>query len=127
MIRALLLLAFLCGAEAAAAQPRAQEPDIAYGAYQRGLFMTAFLEATKRAPNDPKAMALLGELYANGLGVPRNDGEAARWFQLASQRGDREATFAIAMFYFQGRGVKRDRDTAAKLLADAARQGQPAA
>ncbi|HET9689095.1 MAG TPA: sel1 repeat family protein, partial [Pseudolabrys sp.] len=42
--------------------------DIAYGAYQRGLYITAFNEATKRAQqNDAAAMVLLGEMYAQGL------------------------------------------------------------
>src|SRR5262245_43986544 len=40
--------------------------DLAFGAYQRGYFLTAFREATKRATenNDAKAMTLLGELYS---------------------------------------------------------------
>ena len=48
--------------------------------------------------NDPKAMTLLGELYADGLGVPNDDKKAAEWYKLAAARGDREAVFALAMF-----------------------------
>jgi hypothetical protein len=46
---------------------RAAEPDLAFGAFQRGYFITAFAEATKRveANGDPKAMTLLAEIYAN--------------------------------------------------------------
>jgi len=49
----------------------APDGDVAFGAYQRGLYLTALIEAQKRMEqnNDPKAMTLLGELYANGLGV----------------------------------------------------------
>ena len=37
--------------------------DVAYGAFQRGQYITAFNEASKRAPqNDASAMTLLGEL-----------------------------------------------------------------
>src|SRR3712207_5888342 len=45
--------------------------DLAFGAFQRGYYLTAFHEATKRVNDkgDPRAMTLLGELYANGLGV----------------------------------------------------------
>ena len=52
--------------------------DLAYGAYQRGYFLTAFLEATKRVDKDGdrRAMTLLGELYAQGLGVPSSDKKA---------------------------------------------------
>ncbi len=35
-------------------------------------------------------MTLLGELYANGLGVPQDDKKAAEWYKLAAARGDRE-------------------------------------
>ena len=42
--------------------------DLVYGAYQRGLYKTAFDLATTRARynGDAKAMTMLGELYANG-------------------------------------------------------------
>ena len=53
--------------------------DLAYGAFQRGFYLTAFNEATKRAQqNDPAAMTLLGELYAQGLGIGRDDSKAAQ-------------------------------------------------
>jgi len=80
------------------------EPDLAYGAFQRGRFLTAFGLATHRAEaGDMKAMTLLGELYANGLGVPQNDARADEWYRLAAARGDREAMFALAMFRLRGR------------------------
>src|SRR5205085_4816720 len=103
--------------------------DLAFGAYQRGYFLTAFHEATKNVDQrqDPKAMTLLGELYANGLGVPNNDVEAARWYSLAAERGDREAMFALAMFRIGGRGGAANREQATKLLTSAADLGHPAA
>jgi uncharacterized protein len=103
--------------------------DLAYGAYQRGYYLTAFQEATKRVNDkgDPKAMTLLAELYANGFGVPNNDDEAAKWFKLAAERGDREAMFELAMFRLGGRGGSRDSTEATRLLAEAAKLGQPAA
>jgi len=69
-----------------------RELDMAYGAFQRGYYLTAFSIATQRAEErkDIKAMALLGELYSNGLGVGRDDKKAAEWYQLAADRGDRE-------------------------------------
>ena len=119
-------------AETAPAKRPAATPgppvDLAYGAYQRGHFLTAFAEATKRAnANDPKAMALLGDLYANGYGVARDDKKALEWYQLATARGDPAGTFALAMFRLSGRGGQRDPETATKLLADASRLGHPAA
>ncbi len=106
----------------------AREPDLAYGAYQRGYFLTAFLEAMKRADKgDSRAMTLLGELYSNGLGVPLDDVKAVRWYRLAAERGDRNAMFALAIFHIARRGGLYDRAEAAKLLAAAAKLGNAAA
>ncbi|HEY1311227.1 MAG TPA: tetratricopeptide repeat protein, partial [Pseudolabrys sp.] len=94
--------------------------DLAYGAFQRGQYLTALNEATKRAQqNDPAAMTLLGEIYAQGLGVGRDDSKAAQWYKLAASNGDRDAMFALAMFNLQGRAGARDRDGAARLLMEA--------
>jgi TPR repeat protein len=103
--------------------------DLAYGAFQRGQYLTALDEASKRAQqNDPAAMTLLGELYAQGLGVGRDDSKAAQWYKLAASKGNRDAMFALAMFNLQGRAGPRDRDGAARLLTEAAKLGHaPAA
>jgi hypothetical protein len=79
-------------------EPADANVDLAYGAYQRGLFLTAFSLATRAVEErgDVKAMALLGVLYSEGFGVPRDDAKAAQWFTLAAGRGDREAMFALA-------------------------------
>src|SRR5882724_9294808 len=55
--------------------------DLVFGAYQRGQYRTAFDLATQRAQvsGDPKAMTMLGELYANGMGVQRDYAKAADW------------------------------------------------
>ena len=67
-------------APAPAAQPQQAVIDLAYGAYERGYYLTAFNEATKfAAQNDAAAMTLLGELYSQGLGVPLDDAKAALW------------------------------------------------
>ena len=107
----------------------ADDPNAAYAAFQRGFYLTAFGLATHRAEDkaDPKAMALLGELYAGGLGVPQNDVKAAEWYKLAADRGDREAMFALGMFRLKGRGGPRDREASAKWLAAAAKLGHPLA
>ena len=65
--------------------------DLVYGAYQRGQYKIAFDLATQRAQekNDPKAMTMLGELYANAMGVKHDDAKAAEWYQRAADGGDR--------------------------------------
>ena len=72
-------------------------------------------------------MTLLGELFANGLGVGADDTKAAEWYSLAATRGDPEAMFALAVFRLNGRGGPKDRDEAARLLAAAAKLGHPGA
>jgi uncharacterized protein len=114
----------------AAAAPTSPAPptpapplDAAYGAYQRGLYITAFREATKRIaddPNDAAAMTLLGELYAAGLGVAQDWSKAAEWYRLAAGRGDPNAAFALAMLKLDGKGLPRDAAEGRRLLESAA-------
>lgn len=113
----------------AAAAPAQPDSDVAYGAYQRGHYLTAFAEAKRRADatGDPKSMTLLGELYANGQGVPLDENKAAEWYKLAAGRGDRQAMFQLALFRFTGRGGPTNRDEAVKLFTAAAKLGHPAA
>ena len=102
------------------------KPDLAFGAYQRGYFVTAFKEAMKRieAKDDAAAaMTLIGELFRDGLGFRQDQAEAVRWYQLASNRGDRQATFALARAYLEGRGVKQDEGKARALFEEAAAKG----
>ena len=82
--------------------------DYAYGAYQRGYYLTALELALPRAEQgDAAAQTLIAELYARGLGVAQNAERAAGWYQLASKNGDRLATFELGMLYQAGTGVPR--------------------
>lgn len=104
--------------------------DLAYGAYQRGLYISAFQEAVKRIQanqNDPAALTLLGELYSQGLGVKRDPKEAASWYRLAAERGSPHAMAALGMMSLEGRGVPRDPKAARQWLEQAAEKGEPLA
>ena len=107
--------------------PTFDDPNVdnVYGAYQRGLYKTAFDLAMTRAQyaRDPKAMTMLGELYANALGIKRDYAKAAEWYQRAADAGDREGMFALAMMRLAGRGGATNRDQAVKLLASSAKLG----
>ena len=51
----------------------AKPADAAYGAFQRGLYKTAYNLALTRAQNgDPAAQTLVAEILSRGLGVPLN-------------------------------------------------------
>lgn len=99
-------------------------PDEAYGAYQRGLYVTAYNLALPRAKNgDPAAQTLVAELLARGLGVPVNAKEAARWYAAAAERGVPEAQFQYALMLLDGRFVPKDPKGAYALLQAAAEAG----
>src|SRR5258708_34187777 len=66
-------------------------------------------------------MTLLGELYSNGLGVPMEEVKAVKWYQLAANRGARDAMFALAIFHVSRRGGLHDRAEAARLFASPAK------
>ena len=64
----------------------------------------SILRMPRAHAGDPKAMTMLGELYANGLGVKRDYAKAAEWYKRAADGGDREGMFALAMMRLAGRG-----------------------
>jgi uncharacterized protein len=102
--------------------------DEAYGAYQRGYYLTAFDLALPRAKNgDRAAQTLLGEIYSKGLGVPEDPKAAADWYAMAAKSGDPLATFELALMYEEGRGVEKDRKRSAELFKTAADAGNPMA
>lgn len=122
------LLAVLCLA-ASAAVARA-EPDLAYGAYQRGHYLAAFREATLRLEknrDDAPAMTLLGELYNQGLGVPMSPEKAAEWYRLAAGRGDAHALAALGLMALDGRGMRKDAAQGRAWLEQAAAKNHPVA
>jgi uncharacterized protein len=111
--------------------PSGPPPDVAFGDYQRGYFLTALREALKRVGDNPKdaaAMTLIGQIYREGYAVARNEAEAARWFRIASGLGDREAAFALGMLLLNGAdGVPADRAGAKAQFEIAAAKGQAGA
>ena len=77
----LLAVALLAVAGPAAAGPR----EDAAAAYSRGDYATAFgLWRQEAEQGDGSAQALLGFMYHDGEGVPRNYVLAAMWFHLAA-------------------------------------------
>jgi uncharacterized protein len=76
----------------------APDPDPAYGAFQRGLFLTARNLALPRAEDgDAAAQTLLAEIYARGLGVAVDFDEARKWYAQAARQGVPEAQLQMAL------------------------------
>lgn len=99
-------------------------PDAAYGAFQRGYYLTALNLAKPRAENgDGAAQTLIAEIYARGLGVARDEKEAAKWYAKAAEQGIPEAQFQYALLLIDGRYVEKDEEKAYELMKAAADRG----
>ena len=110
--------------EASDAKAPADATVRAFGAFQRGYYLTAMELALPRAQlGDPAAQTLLAELFAAGLGVPRNMDDAAFWYGQAAENGDASAQFKYGVMLLEGRYVKADRAKAEELMKRAADAG----
>ncbi|MCB8839544.1 tetratricopeptide repeat protein [Aurantimonas sp. VKM B-3413] len=116
------------GPEGSADSKPASKSDLAYGAFQRGFYLTALQIATPLANlGDPAAQTLLGEIYSRGLGVAQDLKEAARWYEAAAGSGNPEAQFRFAMILLDGKVVAPDEAKARDLMKAAADKGLPLA
>lgn len=60
------------------------------------------------ADGDTEAQCNLARLYQDGLGVRRDDSQAARWYERAARRGNPVAQSELSVLYAYGRGVPVD-------------------
>lgn len=99
-------------------------PDMAYGAYQRGLYLTALHLALPRAEaGDAAAQTLAAEIYARGLGVPRNPEKAKEFYGKAAKQGVPEAEFRYALILMGNKPAGEEPDEAFELMKEAADAG----
>ena len=54
------------------------------------------------------AQVALWSMYANGLGVPQDYAESARWYRLAADQGLAQAQQGLGLLYALGDGVPQD-------------------
>ncbi len=103
--------------------------DEAYGAFQRGFFLTAMEMALPLAEGgDPAAQTLVAELFAEGFGVARNLEQARFWYSEAAEGGDRSARFKYALLLLADARTDPQRATEAReLMRQAADAGHPSA
>ncbi|MBC2886929.1 sel1 repeat family protein [Ochrobactrum sp. CM-21-5] len=102
--------------------------DEAFGAFQRGLYLTAFNLAKPQAEKgDAASQTLIAEIYARGMGVPADQKKAAEWYGKAADQGVTEAQFRYAALLLQGTYVAKDPVKAEELMKKAAEGGNPMA
>lgn len=102
--------------------------DEAYGAYQRGYYVTALDIALRRASNgDAAAQTLVAEMMTKGLGIKRDATTAAFWYGKGAEGGDPSAMFQYALFLMSGRYVQADKAKADEYMRKAAEAGNSSA
>ena len=120
LVASTLLALILLGAAAAAAQTL----DDAVEAFKRG-DPAAAIETLRVLVEQGSAEAQfsLGVMYAEGRGVPQDDGKAVQWFRPAADQGHAEAQVWLGHMYEEGRGVPQDDGEAVRWFRLAAEQG----
>ena len=74
---------------------------------------------------DATAEYYIGNLYAEGKGVPQDDKAAFMWYQRAAERGNAMAQYNVGASYAEGVGVDKNPADAVKWFRRAADQGMP--
>ena len=83
-----------------------------------------FTENKKQAEaGNAGAQCRLGNMYAFGEGVPKDDAEAAKWYRKAADQGHAQAQNSLGLMYAFGEGVPKDDAEAVKWFRKAADQG----
>ena len=72
---------------------------------------------------DAEAQFTLGQRYARGMGVHKNDAQAAHWFQCAADCGHSQAQRYLAFAHLNGRGVAKNEAEGVRWLRLAADGG----
>lgn len=109
-------------------KPYGGKVDDAYGAYQRGMYVTAMKLALERAQQgDAAAQTLVAEMMTKGYGIARDPKGAIFWYSQAAEGGDAAAMFQYALLLMKGRDVPADKKKADEYMRRAAEAGNSAA
>ncbi len=121
-LRRILILALVLWLAAGARAEAGFKEGVA--AYKKGDYAAAFKEFRPLAEQgNASAQYNLGVMYANGLGVPKDDREAVKWFRKSTEQGYARAQYNLGVMYDEGRGVPQDDKEAAKWYRKAAERG----
>jgi TPR repeat protein len=114
-----LVLSIVCLAVPAWADFQAGED-----AYHRGDYATAVREWSPLAKlGVAAAQFYLGQLYANGQGVPQDYVQARQWYEKAARQGEASAQVELGVLYENGNGVPKDYQQALFWFRRAAEHG----
>lgn len=92
--------------------------------YRAGHYPEAIDAWRRLAPGgNADAAYRLGVVYSDGVLVPLDYSEAAKWFQLSAKLGDTRAMFDLGSLYDEGNGVAQSDAEALKWYRSAAERG----
>ncbi|WP_176085263.1 tetratricopeptide repeat protein [Martelella sp. HB161492] len=98
--------------------------DEAYGAYQRGMFQTAYSEALKRAhQGDADAETLIAVMLDKDLISKARAGSPSDWYRMAAESDSPAAKNRYGMMLLSGQGVAKDPAKGEALVRAAAEAG----
>ena len=116
----LLIAALLFAAGPALAGPL----ENAEGAYFKKNYTTAMhLFRPLAQDGNARAQRMLGFMYGDGRGVPKDDQQAVFWFRKAAAQGDADSQSSLGYMYAFGIGLAKDYSQAMVLFQKAADQG----
>ena len=78
--------------------------------------------ATQGGINSGTSQSLLGQMYGQGLGVPKDYSESAKWYKRAAENGSRIDQDSLGFYYKNGTGVPQDDKQAVFWFKEAAKQ-----
>lgn len=121
-------LAIAPGARGNAAPPAEKAASAEFAAAMRAHLNKRYAESralflSLAEAGDPRAQFMMGTIYEQGLDVPKNLPEAARWYRRAAKGGNASAQYNLGVFYQFGKGVPKNAAAAARWLRMAAEQG----
>ncbi|CAN5423021.1 hypothetical protein BH11PSE11_BH11PSE11_01660 [soil metagenome] len=101
-----------------------EEFERATAAFKRKDFAAAFAQFEQLAAKDyAPAQASLAAMFADGLGVARDEAQAFEWWQKAARGGSVKAMYNVGLMYREGKSVKQDERQAAYWFTRAAYYG----
>jgi hypothetical protein len=72
---------------------------------------------------DAISQAILGDIFSSGRLLPADYEQAARFYKLAAEQGQRDGQFGLAVRYVTGQGLPKDEGEALRWFTAAANQG----
>jgi TPR repeat protein len=100
-------LAAAAPSNAAAAPAQPGTPQAGWDAFGRGDYKGALAIWTPLAEaGDPNMQVLVGSIYDYGQGVPQDDAEAVKWYEMAANKGSAKAQYQAGAVYARSPQVK---------------------